>query len=71
MICEQDPLRDQALDYARRLMAAGVPVELHVVAGGFHVFDGYAPNSSPVLRATAAWTSALASALGAQAVSSG
>ncbi|MFF2149246.1 alpha/beta hydrolase fold domain-containing protein [Kitasatospora sp. NPDC058190] len=63
MICEQDALRDQGLDYARRLTAAGVPTEIHLVPGAFHVFDGYAPNSPLAGRATAAWTSALASAL--------
>ena len=33
---EFDPLRDEALEYAGRLMASGVPVELHCFAGGFH-----------------------------------
>jgi acetyl esterase/lipase len=31
---------DENIDYARRLMAAGVPTELHVVPGAFHGFDG-------------------------------
>lgn len=30
------PLRDEGLDYARRLMADGVPVELHCAPGLFH-----------------------------------
>lgn len=30
---------DDNLDYARRLMRAGVPVELHVYPGAFHAFD--------------------------------
>ncbi|MFL6158401.1 MAG: alpha/beta hydrolase [Marmoricola sp.] len=34
--CELDPLRDEGLTYAMRLLAAGVPVELHNYAGAFH-----------------------------------
>jgi acetyl esterase len=30
---------DEDLDYARRLVGAGVPVELHTYAGAFHGFD--------------------------------
>lgn len=30
---------DEGLDYARRLMRAGVPVELHVYPGAFHAFQ--------------------------------
>jgi len=33
---EFDPLRDEAIDYGRRLLAAGVPTELHVFPGTFH-----------------------------------
>ncbi len=34
-----DLFLEEDLDYARRLMRAGVPVELHVYPGGFHGFD--------------------------------
>lgn len=37
--CEHDPLRDEALEYAARLMEAGVPVDLHNYAGTVHAFD--------------------------------
>lgn len=33
---EFDPLRDEAIHYAMTLLAAGVPVELHVYPGTFH-----------------------------------
>jgi acetyl esterase len=39
MTCEHDPLRDEAILYAMRLMAAGVPVELHNYPGTVHGFD--------------------------------
>jgi acetyl esterase len=39
MTCEHDSLRDEAIIYAMRLMAAGVPVELHNYPGTVHGFD--------------------------------
>ncbi|MBJ7462218.1 MAG: alpha/beta hydrolase [Mycolicibacterium sp.] len=41
---ELDPLRDEAVDYALRLMWAGVPTELHVVPGTCHGFDSLVPD---------------------------
>jgi acetyl esterase/lipase len=41
---ELDPLRDEAVDYALRLMWAGVRTELHVYAGTIHGFDSLAPD---------------------------
>ncbi|MGH8883515.1 MAG: alpha/beta hydrolase fold domain-containing protein, partial [Stackebrandtia sp.] len=35
-VCEFDPLRDEGIDYARRLVDAGVPTELHLYPGTFH-----------------------------------
>jgi acetyl esterase/lipase len=62
-IGQADPLRDEALEYARRLSAADVLTEVHLVPGAFHLFEGYAPASRLARRATAAWTSAVAAAL--------
>ena len=39
MIGTLDMFRDDAIDYAQRLMNAKVPVELHVVPGAFHAFN--------------------------------
>jgi acetyl esterase len=39
MTAELDPLRDDGLRYATRLLEAGVSVELHQFAGAFHGFD--------------------------------
>jgi acetyl esterase/lipase len=44
MTCEHDPLRDEGILYAMRLMAAGVPVELHNYPGTVHAFDGLTPS---------------------------
>lgn len=44
MTCEHDPLRDEAIIYAMRLMAAGIPVELHNYPGTVHGFDFLTPS---------------------------
>ncbi|MDL4771959.1 MULTISPECIES: alpha/beta hydrolase [Thermomonosporaceae] len=40
LAAEADPLRDEDLAYALRLIAAGVPTELRHVPGVYHGFDG-------------------------------
>jgi acetyl esterase/lipase len=35
-VCEYDPLRDEGIDYASRLVRAGVHAELHLYPGTFH-----------------------------------
>lgn len=44
MTCEHDPLRDEAISYAMRLMDAGVSVELHNYPGTVHGFDYLTPS---------------------------
>lgn len=44
MTCEHDPLRDEAIIYAMRLMADGVQVELHSYPGTVHGFDFMTPS---------------------------
>jgi acetyl esterase/lipase len=39
MTAELDPLRDEGIAFATRLLAAGVSVDLHQFAGAFHGFD--------------------------------
>lgn len=58
---ELDPMRDENIEYAMRLMAANVPVELHVYPGGFHGFSGMPAAVSR--RAQAEWQGALKRAL--------
>jgi acetyl esterase len=41
---EIDPCRDEAIDYANRLLHAFVHTELHVVAATFHGFDSVVPD---------------------------
>ena len=65
LTCELDPLRDEGIDYARRLIAAGVSTELHLIPGAFHLFEGFAPNSTLSRRTTDIWVRATEIALGA------
>jgi acetyl esterase/lipase len=46
-----DGLLDEDLDYARRLIAAGVPTDLHVFADGPHAFDSMLPDAAITRRA--------------------
>jgi acetyl esterase/lipase len=46
-----DPLRDEGLDYGRRLIEADVPTEVHNVPGAYHGFDIVAPRATVSRRA--------------------
>jgi acetyl esterase len=45
VVAEEDPLRDEALEFARRLLNAGVPLDLRLFAGTYHGFDVVAPEA--------------------------
>jgi len=57
-----DLFLDEDLDYARRLLRAGVPTELHVYPGAFHAFD-YFPGADVSSRAVRDSRAALKRAL--------
>jgi acetyl esterase/lipase len=46
-----DGLMDEDIDYARRLIMAGVPADLHVFADGPHAFDSMLPGTAVAARA--------------------
>ncbi len=47
---EIDPFRDEAIDYALKLLRTGVSTELHVFAGTCHGFDSLLPDWSESQR---------------------
>jgi len=51
MSCEEDPLRDEELEFAQRLLHAGISVELHHYRGTYHAFDVIAPDTALARRA--------------------
>lgn len=55
---------EEDLEYARRLMRAGVPVELYVIPGAFHGFTTAGPDAHQVRTAHRLGREALARALG-------
>lgn len=53
---------EENMEYARRLVHAGVPTELRVASGAFHGFDILAPETQVSRQFTASWKSALSKA---------
>jgi acetyl esterase len=56
---EVDPFRDEAVEYALRLLRCGVPTELHVFPGACHGFDSLLPDWSVSQRLFALQADAL------------
>ena len=57
--CEFDPLRDEGIAYAQRLMAAGVATDLHHYAGTFHGSSGAGAGTRISTRMIAGRTAAV------------
>ena len=51
VLADHDILRDEGLEYARRLTDAGVAAEVHMYAGTFHGFDVYGAGAAVARRA--------------------
>jgi acetyl esterase/lipase len=64
-VAEYDVLRDEALEYARRLAESGVTVEVDLVPGTVHGFDGLLPESQVARSSIDRQVEALALALNA------
>lgn len=64
MTAEFDPLRDEGIVYAQRLLQAGIPTELHCFNGACHGFDLLAPAIELSRRAVDEQVSAVVRGLG-------
>ena len=61
-----DLFANESVEYARRLLLAGVSTELHLVPGGFHGFDLFAPQAPLTIAFTESWNAALSRAFAPQ-----
>lgn len=61
---ELDAFRDEDIEYAQRLLQAGVATELHVTPGAFHASEVYNPAADTSRRIVEARIGALRRALG-------
>jgi acetyl esterase len=69
MIGEQDSFRDEALEFADRLLDAGVEVSIDLVPGMPHMFDIFGADLPVVRRAVDAWMAAVGEHVGSTAAS--
>ncbi len=53
---------EEDIEYARRLVQAGVPTELHVTPGAFHGYNLLVPDAAVTKRFTESWKTALSRA---------
>lgn len=60
---ELEVFLDEDIDYARRLLAAGVPTELHVYPQAYHGWEGFNPESPVAQQCVRDRTEAIARAL--------
>ncbi len=60
----EDLFRDEDIDYAQRLMAAGVPTQLEVHPGMFHGGEGFVPQAGVSQRMRMGYLDALKRAIG-------
>ncbi len=58
---------DEDLEFGRRLIASGVPTQMHVSPGAYHAFDFVVPEARIAREFTQAWKSSLHTAFGSQA----
>lgn len=66
MVCDLDPLRDEGLDYAQRLVRSGVPTELQLFPGTFHGAEGAVPDTAVTRRMRAGLIDAVRRGLAAR-----
>lgn len=57
-----DLFAPEDIEYGKRMALSGVPVQMNVVPGGFHAFDGIAAGTGLVREFSRAWHVALARA---------
>lgn len=57
---------EEDIEFARRLIAAGVPTHLHLTPGAYHAFDFVVPEARVSREFTQAWKSSLHAAFGTQ-----
>ena len=60
---ELEVFRDEDIDYAARLLGAGIPTQLHVYPGAYHAWDAVAPEAAASVRALQERIEALSRAL--------
>lgn len=63
VVGDLDLFVDENIEYARRLIQAGVPTELHVYPGAYHGFNGFVPGATVSRQCNATCNQALKKAL--------